>query len=335
MTRYKIRDAEFDDWLQLEEEDTNWVAQQTGQGLPLIFPWKRQAIRLGTCFQSQRLNDPWLKENPFILSDFYMIPKVLRSNYGSTSSFHSVNTWRKTETGKHLALGFGIGVGVPFLASASVKGTYDEHVQENNDSDKSSVRANLRCGVVELERNPRLCHEALVMLKYGGGYRAFTNKYGDYFIWGYRLGGDTGIMISSSAFDKKTVEKYGIELTVEVLLIEGNKKWTKDFHTFSAGKKMRLLGYDTLSNVNWNVTMEALGDIEQLANQAEDIILQSQNLLERSIKILEEHGMSNGDHLTNEQCDFLTSSGIAVELVLLPMTALRDVARWTTERNVI
>lgn len=201
--------------------------------------------------------------------------------------------------------------------------------------DKSSIRASLRCGVVELERNPRLCHEALAMLKYGGGYKAFTEKYGDYFVWGYRLGGDTGLMISSSAFEKKKVEKYGIKLTVEVLFVEVSHTWTKDFHTFSAGKKMRLLGYDTLSDTNWNVTMEASGDIEKLAKEAEDVILRSQNLLERSIKALEDQGMFHGDHLTNAQCEFLTSSGIVVELVLLPMSALRDVARWTTERNVI
>ena len=173
------------------------------------------------------------------------------------------------------------------------------------------------------------------MLKYGGGYKAFTEKYGDYFVWGYRLGGDTGLVISSSAFEKKKVEQYGIKLTVEVLLVEVSHTWTKDFHTFSAGKKMRLLGYDTLSDTNWNVSMEATGDIEKLAKQAEEIVQRSQDLLPRSIQLLESQGMFHGDHLTNEQCDFLTSNGIAAELVLLPMSALRDVARWTTERNII
>lgn len=134
MSRQKIQDVEFDDWLQLEGEDTNWVAQQAAQRLPLVLPWKRQAIRLGTCFDSRRLDtDPWLKENPFILSDFYMIPKVLQMELGCTSDFNSVSTSRKTETGKHLSLGFGVGVGLPFLCSVSVKGTYDEQLKENKD----------------------------------------------------------------------------------------------------------------------------------------------------------------------------------------------------------
>ncbi|KAJ1325297.1 hypothetical protein MN608_10009 [Microdochium nivale] len=336
MSQNKIQDAEFDDWLQLEEEDTNWVARQTAQGLPLVLPWKRKAVRLGTCFDSRRLaGEPWLKENPFILSDFYLIPKVLRMESGCTSDFLSVATAKKTETGKHLSLGFGAGVGLPFLCSVSVKGTYDEQLKENKDSDKSSIRASTRCGTVELERKPRLCHEALVMLKYGGGYQAFTQKWGDYFVWGYRLGGDTGIMISSSSFEKKKVEQYGIKATLEVLFVEVSHTWTKDFHAFSAGKKMRMLGYDTLSDKNWGVTMESSLDIENLSSQAEEAIVQSQSLVERSMQILEKYGMTDGDYLTNAQCELLTNNGIAVELVLLPLSSLRDVARWTTESDVI
>lgn len=134
MSRARIEDAEFEDWLQLDTQESNWVAHQAALQLPLVLPWKTQKIRLGTCFQSRlQQGNPWLGENPFILSDLWMIPKMLRSEYGSTSTFHSVNTSRKSETGNHLTLGFGMGVGLPFLCSASVKGTYDEDVKNNND----------------------------------------------------------------------------------------------------------------------------------------------------------------------------------------------------------
>ena len=134
MARARIEDGEFEDWLRLDLDDNNWVAQQASLGVPISLPWKKQQIRLGTCFQSRSIHgDPWLKTNPFILSDLFMIPKILRSEYGSVSSFHSVNTTRKSEAGNHLSLGFGIGVGLPFLCSASVKGTFDEDVQNNTD----------------------------------------------------------------------------------------------------------------------------------------------------------------------------------------------------------
>ncbi|KAF2151441.1 hypothetical protein K461DRAFT_295497 [Myriangium duriaei CBS 260.36] len=335
--KHEIEDEEFEEWLQLEtsEENNDWVAQQATQGLPLVLPWKTKILRLGTCFQSSLVHeDPWLQENPFILSDLYMIPKVLQSEYGSTSSFHSVNTSRQSETSDHLSLGFGMGVGLPFLCSASAKGTYDEDVKKNDDANKSSIRSSARAATVQLQRNPRLSHQAMAKLKYDGGYEAFTETYGDYFVWGYRIGGDTGLMLSSSSFSNKKVESYGITATVEVLFVEVSKTWTKDIHSFSAGKSMRLLGYDTLTDQTWNVTTAENG-IRALADRAEHIILRSQSVLERTLEALEKQNMADGDEISNEQCDFLTGNGLVVELVLLPMSALRDVARWTTERNVI
>ena len=134
MTPARVEDDEFEGWLQLDDNDNNWVAQQASLGVPINLPWKKQQIRLGTCFQSRCIHDdPWLKENPFILSDLFMISKILRSENGSVSSFHSINTSRKSETGNHLSVGFGVGAGLPFLCSASVKGTFDEDVQNNKD----------------------------------------------------------------------------------------------------------------------------------------------------------------------------------------------------------
>lgn len=289
-----------------------------------------------------------------------MIPKILQRDYGSTSTFHSVNTNKKSETGSHLSLGFGVGVGLPYLCSGSVKGTYDEDVKNNNDvsgltgggggtthkdklsglqkkkADKSSIRASVRCATAQLERNPRLSHEAMVMLKYDGGYTAFTEKYGDYFVWGYRLGGDTGLLLSSSSFSSRQVESYGIEATLEVLDIEvGKKTWARDFRTFSAGKAMRLLGYDTLSDGHWNVTTAEDGGMAALVERMDGATRDAHDLWTRAWAALEAQGLEDGDELTHEQCEFLTGSGLAVELVLLPMSALRDVARWTTERDVI
>lgn len=172
------------------------------------------------------------------------------------------------------------------------------------------------------------------MLKYGGGYDAFTKIYGDYFVCGYRLGGDTGLLISNSSFSNKKDESYGITATIEVLFVETSKTWTKNIHSFAAGKSMKLLGYDTLSVKDWNVTTAEDG-IEILVDRAEGIMLESQNILERTLKLLDELGIADGDHLSHEQCEYLTGNGVAVELVLLSMSAIRDVARWITEHDVI
>ena len=65
-------------------------------------------------------------------------------------------------------------------------------------SDKTSIRASVRAGTIELEREPRLTKEAIIEIKYGDGYQGFCERYGDYYLAGYRLGGDTGLMLSSS-----------------------------------------------------------------------------------------------------------------------------------------
>ena len=73
-----------------------------------------------------------------MLSDLHIIPKELHAEFGTTTTFKKVKTIRESETGDHLSLGFGIGVGLPFMASVSVKGTFDQHIQENKDVSYSS-----------------------------------------------------------------------------------------------------------------------------------------------------------------------------------------------------
>ncbi|KAI0147798.1 hypothetical protein GGR57DRAFT_244945 [Xylariaceae sp. FL1272] len=244
----------------------NEISQQAKQGLPLILPWGRQAIRLGTTYHSrlQGTTNPWSDETPFVLSDMHMIPKELHAEYGTTSTFKKVKTTRESETGDHLSLGFGIGVGLPFLASVSVKGTFDQHIQENKDSDKISVNATCRAGTIEFQRQPRLTKEAIIEIKYGGGYEGLCDRYGDYYVSGYRLGGDTGILMSASGHSREQIDKYGVTATVEVLFVEVSKHWEKDFRTFSAGRQVRLLGYDTLDAKTWNRFRAAGDDVKEM-----------------------------------------------------------------------
>ena len=74
-----------------------------------------------------------------MLSDLLIMPKELHFEYGTNSTLKKVSTLKQSETEDHLSLGFGVGVGLPFLAKASVMGTYDKHVQENKDVSYTSI----------------------------------------------------------------------------------------------------------------------------------------------------------------------------------------------------
>ncbi|KAI3317650.1 hypothetical protein HD806DRAFT_550288 [Xylariaceae sp. AK1471] len=347
--------------------DDNEISRQAKQGLPLILPWGRKPIRLGTTYHSrlQSTGNPWSSETPFVLSDMHMIPKELHAEYGTTSTFKKMKTTKESETGDHLSLGFGVGVGLPFLASVSVKGTFDQHIQENKDSDKISLNASCRAGTIEFQRQPRLTKEAIIEIKYGGGYEGLCERYGDYYVAGYRLGGDTGILMSASGHSRERIDKYGITATVEVLFISASKHWEKDFRTFSAGRQVRLLGYDTLDAKTWSrfraagddvkemeawaktVPQKTAEDVEEDLLRGEDtgedslradtnaIMIRSESLLERVYEVLDKHGYRNGESLTFVQCEELLTEGIVVELLLEPMKRLRDVIQWRAEKNII
>lgn len=131
-------------------------------------------------------------------------------------------------------------------------------------SDKISLNASCRAGTIEFQRQPRLTKEAIIEIKYGGGYEGLCERYGDYYVSGYRLGGDTGILMSASGQRREQVDKYGITATVEVLFVEVSKTWEKDFRTFSSGRQVRLLGYDTLDAKSWNRFRAAGDDVKEM-----------------------------------------------------------------------
>lgn len=172
------------------------------------------------------------------------------------------------------------------------------------------------------------------MNKYGGGYPAFCRRYGDYYVAGYRVGGETGILISASSFSSKKVETFGIKVTLEVLIFEASKTWTQDFHEFNSSRSLKLLGYDTLDGVNWNSSTSG-ASVDSFKLHTLSLVSRSQSILNRVEAALDGYEMSDRMQLTNEQCDRLIEAGLVVELLLQPMYSLRDVKRWTIEDNVI
>ncbi|KAJ4367265.1 hypothetical protein N0V83_006846 [Neocucurbitaria cava] len=348
----RIGDQEFAG-LSLDELDENEFQRLARAGLPLLLPWHREPVRLGTGYHSSRqlTKDPWAGETPFILAELMLQAKIFRPEQGTTSSFTSKKTSRSVETNDHLTLGFGVGVSPPIpVVTVSVKGTFDQHVQENSDSDKQSIRAGCRAGCIDFESGPRLTSEAIREIKYGGGFDRFRERYGDYYVAGYRLGADTGLLLSSSTSSRKQVDKYSIKAEVEVLFFSASKTWEKDFEKFRCGRSLKLVGYDTLEGRNWK-NAGAAGDAEREMNNwlqgrptadegslradAEAIIQRSHSLIDRVGEVLHTHNVRNGGYLTFDQCEDLVEAGVVVELLLLPMERLRDVFRWRLDDNII
>jgi hypothetical protein len=142
------------------------------------------------------------------------------------------------------------------------------------------------------------------------------------------------LLISSSSFRTKKVEKFAVKVTLEVLFIEVSKTWIKDFHEFGAGKSLRLIGYDTLAGENWSSMTEGIG-VDTVKSDALEIVRRSQSILERVSQTLDRLELWDGQDLTSAQCESLIQAGVVVELILLPMASIRDVAQWRIERDII
>ena len=201
---------------------------------------------------------------------------------------------------------------------------------------KTSIRSTVRNGFVSFERQPQLTTEAIILLKYGGGLPAFQAKYGDYFLANYRLGGDTGLMLSGSNASKKELEKFGLTVKVEVLLIEKSTRHTSNVETNAAKGSLSLIGYDTLDKQNWHTLMGDKGqEAFNLRAQASEIITRAQLLDLRVAQRLDGLGIQDGDRLGQDDCKNLIASGLVVELELLPMATLREVIEWVIEDDII
>lgn len=106
---------------------------------------------------------------------------------------------------------------VECLASAQA-GSADAH-----QSDKISLNSSCRAGTIKFQREPRLTKEAIIEIKHGGGCKGLCKKNGDYYPAGYRLGGDTGILLSASGHRREQIDKYGVTATVTVLFVSASK----------------------------------------------------------------------------------------------------------------
>ena len=143
-------------------------------------------------------------------------------------------------------------------------------------------------------------------------------------------------MLSGSNAAKREIEKLGITVRVQILFITASITHTKEFETASAQSSLRLLGYDTLDHQNWNMSMKDIGAAaSDLRNQASQIVLRSQALDIRVAEKLDGLGICDGDQLNVADCNRLTESGLVAELVLLPVSGLRQVVEWIIQDDII
>jgi hypothetical protein len=166
--------------------------------------------------------------------------------------------------------------------------------------------------------------------------REFQKCYGDYYLAAYRLGGDTGILVSGASSDKRSLEKFGVTITVEVLFVKASVSHTKNSLKAEAHSNFKIIGYDTLSHTQYNSEAQGHAALQsEVTREAEGYCEKAKSLDIRVSDKLDELGIHDGDRVDMKLCEKLTQAGLVVELMLLPVITLREVQNWVIEDDVI
>lgn len=188
------------------------------------------------------------------------------------------------------------------------------------------------------ETAPKLNDSAKVILKHQGGIEAFKRHYGDYYVSGYRIGGEAGLLLSVAACAKDVTDTYSFTLAAQAFIFKVSKTYRKFFSEASASSTMTLSGYDTLGSRQ--ITLKGSGtggggDIMKLMETANDYENLGQNLDFRIEERMREFSLEPDETIGLEICDAICKSGVVVELLLSPMVTLREVMLWGKNDNII
>ncbi|PWN43860.1 hypothetical protein IE81DRAFT_365491 [Ceraceosorus guamensis] len=350
------------------------LAELASKRLPITVPWSSDHLLFpGQTFHSSlyKTADPWSKASPFedwtateLTNDSDVGQMMyLCADGGTTGTFKSAKTQSTVLKEDHESFGFTATVDLGFCtASGSLQ--YDRNISTNDDNIKTSVRASYRCGSIILRRPPELSQESSLALKYGEGLTEFEAKYGDYFIYGYNLGADNAMLVSTNASSLSTQERKTLTVKAECFLFDVEFTEHFDSASYSASAALNITGYDTLSgsmldeHTKWQASTSV--EFDAVQRRSRTLRLLGDQLPSRVEDACEELGLRLGQGKANRAesartglmqdfapvaglekpvdratCRRLMESNVIVEVVLMPVKSLRSVQEWMYSDDII
>ncbi|PTB62068.1 hypothetical protein BBK36DRAFT_1130070 [Trichoderma citrinoviride] len=306
------------------------VAQQAITRSPIRLPWQARVLPLGMFFRSAATANganPFPMQSAFDTDSLVSVPIEFTTDDGS-GSFRSSEVMSSSASTDHLSIGAGVGVDLLFL-SASVSVQFDRDVMENRDSNKASVTTSYRAGTVAFVRPPELSADAFDVLR-RKGIDGFHATYGDFYVGGYRIGGDASVLFSTDASSRSETETKRVKIDVE--------SWFGDYHaesvtTSSRTERSIVVRVSAYSTIEQALISEAIQmgtpEFQAAFEKGRGIYQRAWGLDDSVTKVLEEIGVSKGELVTREQCAQLCGRAVVVELLLVPVECLRQVQYWT------
>lgn len=173
--------------------------------------------------------------------------------------------------------------------------------------------------MIQFARIPELNASATTILRATDGEEKFRSQFGDYYVAGMILGGDSGTFLSVDEDQISTTDTTSVKVTVKVLF--WSKSATKTHVSTHSTEKIavNLLGYDTLDHLNLHKTQipagNAVADICQYNGLAE-------NLETRVVERMRKLGIIEGKRIPMDHCRDICEAGLVVQLLMMPYRTL-------------
>ena len=202
------------------------------------------------------------------------------------------------------------------------------------------MRAKFHYGTVTFEQQPRLSSKGAIALKHpsisGDGLREFEEQFGDYYVAGYRLGGEAGMLLTESSSAVSSVEIKSIQAKVRFLCFSRTYRDQSRSTSSSSSFSADVIGYDTLAHAKFPPAgVKAAPSAEERESQAFKYGYRVQCLSQRVAATVDALDLAQDSLLTHEMCAALCRTGLVMELILLPVRYLREVMEWATDDNII
>ncbi|KAF3926918.1 hypothetical protein ABW20_dc0105912 [Dactylellina cionopaga] len=295
---------------------------------PFTVPWAKGRVQLCTGFNTRRAED----------DDLFINRAAFQNVGGALLRYRECQiTSIKDESGSSIAnssengnFAISASVGSSFLG-ASARGSYEKNVRDIRNTSNISVRADHICGQIEVIQVPPLTYDAIRLLKTSPDpINEFRQKYGDFYVAGYRVGANNSTTVSGELANKRFFEAKRAELKVETFSTTIGEPINESINEVSASAndegRLNVVAFDSLTSFSSNFTAYTYEDNLQAGDIASTNKQRAMTVSARAADILwKEFSVGRESvRISQDVVDRLCDRGLVTELLLAPFVTLRE-----------
>lgn len=185
-------------------------------------------------------------------------------------------------------------------------------------------------GCIEFEEPPEFSRAAREAVRQGRNSTddPFKTKYGDYYVAGLRIGAANGTELSAASSSDFSSESKSYSVTVKVKVLCWTATTTKSDSSSQSSLKasgtIKFNGYDTLSTSHTDASGKDYSSHQLIIGRANGNLEKGKLLQGRLQEAARKFALVDGAVVSQSQVEEILTSGMVIEIQLLPYAKLRD-----------